>query len=317
MATAVKVNVGARLYRDSLTAAFSHIFNGTTLARLSLYGSGVTASIADYIQGNNSICGRVATAPIFGTWDHGHIQSAVAPNVDNIQKYQSFIWFGVVNGFLQVEVFDGRPVAGGIGNLDWGTLTNITITDPDPLPINQCVGVAFTAAWVNGAGQIGTYKLFVNGTQKAVGTTNATTGHGTGDFFLDFPSLTVGLTKDSYHNSVGSMRIMNLRGSSTTYSPAQLLFDSGFCNTPLGGDKFDFPLDTANGLHNNPNTGPGADLVLDAGTIDQSVLDCCAQPTTSDLSGLYFVNPANRRDKYYDTDRKIPNPTVRTAFIGE
>jgi hypothetical protein len=36
-----------------------------------------------------------------------------------------------------------------------------------------------------------------------------------------------------------------------------------------------------------------------------------------DLSGIYYINPALRRDRYYAMDRKIPNPTVKTALLGE
>jgi hypothetical protein len=47
----------------------------------------------------------------------------------------------------------------------------------------------------------------------------------------------------------------------------------------------------------------------------------------SDRSGLYFPNPTKRHDTYYDRgtppgatggiDMKIPNPTIRTALLGE
>jgi hypothetical protein len=38
-----------------------------------------------------------------------------------------------------------------------------------------------------------------------------------------------------------------------------------------------------------------------------------------DISGIYFINPlkANKRDSYYDADRKVPNPTIRTALLGD
>jgi hypothetical protein len=38
-----------------------------------------------------------------------------------------------------------------------------------------------------------------------------------------------------------------------------------------------------------------------------------------DLSGLYFINPSKttRRDTYYTAEYKIPDPTIRTALIGE
>lgn len=36
------------------------------------------------------------------------------------------------------------------------------------------------------------------------------------------------------------------------------------------------------------------------------------------LSGLYFINPnkADHKDTYNHRDRKIPDPTIRTAYIG-
>jgi len=40
-------------------------------------------------------------------------------------------------------------------------------------------------------------------------------------------------------------------------------------------------------------------------------------PTPPDLGGIYFINPTNVRDKYYTTDKKIPNPTIKTALLGE
>lgn len=36
-----------------------------------------------------------------------------------------------------------------------------------------------------------------------------------------------------------------------------------------------------------------------------------------DLSGIYYINPGLRHDRYYAMDRKIPNPTVKTALLGE
>jgi len=39
-----------------------------------------------------------------------------------------------------------------------------------------------------------------------------------------------------------------------------------------------------------------------------------------DLSGIYFINPnkATKHDSYYnDNERKIPNPTIKTALLGE
>ena len=37
------------------------------------------------------------------------------------------------------------------------------------------------------------------------------------------------------------------------------------------------------------------------------------------LGGLYFINPTKvpRHDHDYEAERKIPNPIVRTTFIGE
>lgn len=37
------------------------------------------------------------------------------------------------------------------------------------------------------------------------------------------------------------------------------------------------------------------------------------------FSGIYFINPnkSNRHDSYYNSENKIPDPTVRTALIGE
>lgn len=35
------------------------------------------------------------------------------------------------------------------------------------------------------------------------------------------------------------------------------------------------------------------------------------------FGGLYFIDPNQTHDKYYSGDVKIPNPTVRTALIGE
>jgi hypothetical protein len=40
-------------------------------------------------------------------------------------------------------------------------------------------------------------------------------------------------------------------------------------------------------------------------------------PTTPNRGGLYFADATIVRDKYYSGDLKIPNPTVRTALIGE
>lgn len=40
---------------------------------------------------------------------------------------------------------------------------------------------------------------------------------------------------------------------------------------------------------------------------------------SGDLSGLYYINAnkATKRDGYYTADKKIPDPTIRTALIGE
>lgn len=47
---------------------------------------------------------------------------------------------------------------------------------------------------------------------------------------------------------------------------------------------------------------------------------------SDDLSGIFFINPAKltKRDTYFDDgtgigvmERKIPNPTVRTAVVGD
>lgn len=43
-------------------------------------------------------------------------------------------------------------------------------------------------------------------------------------------------------------------------------------------------------------------------------------PVTTDVSGIYYINPtkAERHDSYYGSiESKIPNPTVKTALIGE
>lgn len=37
----------------------------------------------------------------------------------------------------------------------------------------------------------------------------------------------------------------------------------------------------------------------------------------STISGIYFINPNVRHDIYYDSSRKIPDPTIRTAIVGE
>jgi hypothetical protein len=43
-------------------------------------------------------------------------------------------------------------------------------------------------------------------------------------------------------------------------------------------------------------------------------------PPATDVSGIYFINPVKttKHDSYYnDIEKKIPNPTIRTALIGE
>lgn len=45
-----------------------------------------------------------------------------------------------------------------------------------------------------------------------------------------------------------------------------------------------------------------------------------APPPVGDLSGIYFIDPPKltRHDSYYnDEEKKIPNPTIRTALLGE
>ena len=39
--------------------------------------------------------------------------------------------------------------------------------------------------------------------------------------------------------------------------------------------------------------------------------------SASGHGGLYYINPNHRRDSYYSGDTKIPDPTIRTALIGE
>lgn len=40
-------------------------------------------------------------------------------------------------------------------------------------------------------------------------------------------------------------------------------------------------------------------------------------PITTDIPGLLFPNPNSTHDSYGDVNRKIPNPTIRTALLGE
>jgi hypothetical protein len=35
------------------------------------------------------------------------------------------------------------------------------------------------------------------------------------------------------------------------------------------------------------------------------------------LSGIYYIDSGSTRDTYNDALRKIPDPTIRTALIGE
>ena len=41
------------------------------------------------------------------------------------------------------------------------------------------------------------------------------------------------------------------------------------------------------------------------------------EPTPPDLGGIYFINPAKSHETYYTAEKKIPNPTIKTALIGE
>lgn len=52
--------------------------------------------------------------------------------------------------------------------------------------------------------------------------------------------------------------------------------------------------------------------------LSETFLVTVACPTIT-LNGLYIVNQAitNRRDAYLTTANKIPNPTIRTALLGE
>lgn len=36
-----------------------------------------------------------------------------------------------------------------------------------------------------------------------------------------------------------------------------------------------------------------------------------------DIGGIYFINPAKAHDTYYTSEKKIPDPTIKTALIGE
>lgn len=51
-----------------------------------------------------------------------------------------------------------------------------------------------------------------------------------------------------------------------------------------------------------------------------TMLTMMTPPIPPDLGGIYFINPIKvaRHDSYYNSvEKKIPNPTVRTAFMGE
>lgn len=41
------------------------------------------------------------------------------------------------------------------------------------------------------------------------------------------------------------------------------------------------------------------------------------EPPTSAYGGIYYINPAKAHDTYYAIEKKIPDPTVKTALIGE
>lgn len=60
--------------------------------------------------------------------------------------------------------------------------------------------------------------------------------------------------------------------------------------------------------------------------ITQNIIEII--PTPPDVSGVYFINPSkvDRRDTYYgdravpnspQVQKKIPDPTIRTALLGE
>lgn len=54
--------------------------------------------------------------------------------------------------------------------------------------------------------------------------------------------------------------------------------------------------------------------------VSQTVVEIVLKPlSTTDMSGIYFVNPKSfpRHDIYYGRVRKVPNPTIRTALIGD
>jgi hypothetical protein len=41
------------------------------------------------------------------------------------------------------------------------------------------------------------------------------------------------------------------------------------------------------------------------------------EPLPAEFGGIYFINPAKAHDTYYPAEKKIPNPTIKTALIGE
>lgn len=56
------------------------------------------------------------------------------------------------------------------------------------------------------------------------------------------------------------------------------------------------------------------------GSVVQMVAYGASVPIPPDISGIYYVNPKKitNHDSYYnDVEKKIPNPTVRTALVGE
>jgi hypothetical protein len=345
MGTCAKINAGARLYRDSMVTAYSNIFQGTTIARISA-DANATICLFDLVQGPNSIVGRsgpsgITTVP--GSWLHTRDKCLSAPNVDNIDPYHSFIWFGLVNGYLHFELFDGRPTTG----VNWGSGADISITSSIPVPVHPvCCLVSVVADWPNLVGSFGTYTLYIDGV--AVGSaTTPPANSGVGFFFYDMPSMTVGTDKVNYKPQVHSVRVMNLRGFTASAYPLSLQIAevSNVCGPVWGGDKFNYPFSGVTGLENEPSWS-GMPLVLETGstTIDLFALDCCPPgpggddegggggtdpppELTDDASGLYTLTPGKtpRNDTYYDRgvtpvgtiNQKIPNPTIRTALFGE
>src|SRR4030095_16074445 len=133
------------------------------------------------------------------------------------------------------------------------------------------------AQWPSDSGAIGTYTLYVDGVAVVSGTTNPATGHGTYQFFYDEASLSIGVDKVGYRPQVGSVRLMQLRGHSDIFTPEYLLWEATHpCAVLFGGDKFNYPFDTASGIQHEPSL-PGYDLTLETGatSIDLTVPDCC------------------------------------------